>query len=356
MAENGTPAPADGLDAPAPPGTRMFAEAAEAGEAVARQERAAADFARIGNVLRARAPRLVMTCARGSSDHAATFAKYAIETRLGIPVASAAPSVASVYAAPLRADDALCIAISQSGRSPDLLATVTSLKAAGAFVLALVNDTASPLCDIADEVIDLAAGPERSVAATKSFIASLAAIVRVVAEWGDDDALPADLRALPALLSQAWALDWSALSHGLIGARDLYVLGRGLGLGIAQEAALKLKETSQLHAEAFSTAELRHGPMALVRSGFPVLLFHQSDKTGRSVEEAAAALAQQGARVFLAGGQAAGAISLPTTSCAALLEPIVQVQSFYRAANALALVRGLDPDKPPHLAKVTKTL
>jgi len=356
MAENGNPAPADGIDASAPAGTRMFAEAAEASEAVARQERDAAGLARIGKALRARAPRLVMTCARGSSDHAATFAKYAIETRLGVSVASAAPSVASVYAAPLRARDALCIAISQSGRSPDLLATVTSLKTAGAFVLALVNDMESPLCDIADEVVGLDAGPERSVAATKSFIASLSAIVRLVAEWSDDGALRTELRTLPSLLSQAWALDWSALSDGLIDARDLYVLGRGLGLGIAQEAALKLKETSQLHAEAFSTAELRHGPMALVRPGFPVVLFRQSDETGRSVEEAAAALAEQGARVFLAGGQAAGAVSLPTTSCAALIEPIVQVQSFYRAANALALARGLDPDKPPHLAKVTKTL
>ena len=356
MAENGNPAPADGIDASAPGGTRMFAEAAAASEAVARQERAAADLARIGAALRARAPRLVMTCARGSSDHAATFAKYAIETRLGIPVASAAPSVASVYAAPLRAEDALCIAISQSGRSPDLLATVTSLKAAGAFVLALVNDTASPLCDIADEVISLAAGPERSVAATKSFIASLAAIVRLVAEWGDDDALRTQLGGLPAMLSQAWNLDWSTLTDGLVDARDLYVLGRGLGLGIAQEAALKLKETSQLHAEAFSTAELRHGPMALVQPGFPVLMFHQSDATGASVEESAAALAAQGARVFLAGGEAHGAVSLPTVNCAPLLEPIVQVQSFYRAANALALARGLDPDNPPHLAKVTKTL
>src|SRR3982751_3543805 len=139
--------------------TKMFLEAAEAADAVARQEGCLAELQRIGTMLRKRAPRLVMTCARGSSDHAATFAKYAIETRLGVPVASAAPSVSSVYASSLRVEGALCIAISQSGRSPDLLATVASLKNAGASVLALVNNVSSPLSDIADEVFGLAAGP-----------------------------------------------------------------------------------------------------------------------------------------------------------------------------------------------------
>ena len=335
--------------------TDMFREAAEAAEAVARQEHAQAELERIGAALRERSPSLVLTCARGSSDHAATYAKYAIETRIGVPVASAAPSVASVYASPLRAEGAACIAISQSGRSPDLLATVASLKSSGAWVLALVNDVQSPLADIADEVFGLSAGPERSVAATKSFIASLAAIARLIAEWGGDEALRGELAGLPKLLEAAWQLDWSPLVEELEGVNDLYVLGRGLGLGIAQEAALKLKETSQLHAEAFSTAELRHGPMALVREGFPALIFGQSDEAGGTVEETAAEMARRGARVFLAGGEAVGVTCLPSVRCAPLLEPIVQVQSFYRAANALAVARGLDPDEPPHLAKVTET-
>jgi glucosamine--fructose-6-phosphate aminotransferase (isomerizing) len=250
---------------------------------------------------------------------------------------------------------AACIAISQSGRSPDLLASVSNLKAGGAWVLALVNDEDSPLAEIADELFALGAGPERSVAATKSFIASLAAIARLVAAWSGDDVLHGDLSKLPSLLQRAWRLDWSPLVDELEGATNLYVLARGIGLGVAQEAALKLKETSQLHAEAFSTAELRHGPMALVHQEFPALMFNQSDATGSSVEETAAALVGRGARVFLAGGQAAGAISLPSLTCAPLLEPIVQIQSFYRAANALALARGLNPDRPPHLAKVTET-
>jgi glucosamine--fructose-6-phosphate aminotransferase (isomerizing) len=335
--------------------TDMFREAAEAAEAVARQDAFDADLKRIGAALRERSPNLVLTCARGSSDHAATYAKYAIETRIGVPVASAAPSVASVYASPLSVQGAACIAISQSGRSPDLLASVSNLKAGGAWVLALVNDEDSPLAEIADELFALGAGPERSVAATKSFIASLAAIARLVAAWSGDDVLHGDLSKLPSLLQRAWRLDWSPLVDELEGATNLYVLARGIGLGVAQEAALKLKETSQLHAEAFSTAELRHGPMALVHQEFPALMFNQSDATGSSVEETAAALVGRGARVFLAGGQAAGAISLPSLTCAPLLEPIVQIQSFYRAANALALARGLNPDRPPHLAKVTET-
>jgi len=334
----------------------MFREAAEAAEAVARQAEADATVQRIGAELRKRDPKVVITCARGSSDHAATFAKYAIETRIGVPTASAAPSVASVYSSMLHANGALCIAISQSGRSPDLLSTVSSLKSAGAWVLALVNDEQSPLCDIADEVYGLAAGVERSVAATKSFIASLCAIARIVAAWGEGDGLAQEIDLLPDKLNQAWTLDWSPLHEALHNANDMYVLGRGLGLGVAQEAALKLKETSQLHAEAFSTAELRHGPMALVRTGFPVLMFNQSDKTSALVEEAASGLMQRGARLFLAGGEAPGAVSLPHVSSVPLLEPILQIQSFYRAANELALSRGLDPDNPPHLEKVTETL
>lgn len=333
----------------------MFREAAEAADAVARQESGAAGLERIGASLRARCPSVVITCGRGSSDHAATYAKYAIETRLGVPVASAAPSIASVYGSSLRAEGAVCIAISQSGRSPDLLATVSGLKQAGAWVLALVNEMECPLSDLADEVFWLAAGSERSIAATKSFIASLAAVARVVGAWSGDENLARELGGLPAHLAAAWNLDWSALVAGLSGISDLYVLGRGVGFAVAQEAALKLKETSQIHAEAFSTAELRHGPIALVRSGFPVLMFSQADETSSGVEQTAAALVERGASVFIAGAHSADAVSLPTLASEPLLQPILQIQSFYRAANALAVERGLDPDRPPHLAKVTET-
>ena len=333
----------------------MFAEAAEAAAVVEALLRSS-EVARIGAAIRSLAPRTVITCGRGSSDHAATFAKYLIETRTGIPTASAAPSIASVYETRARADGCLCLAISQSGRSPDLLATVESLKLGGARVLALVNDASSPLAELADEVLPLGAGTETSVAATKSYIASLFAVAAVVAEWTGDERMRGETGAAPDLLREAWQADWSAVAEQLADASSMYVVGRGMGLGIAQEAALKLKETSQIHAEALSGAELHHGPMALVKAGFPILVFTQDDETGPGTEKLCAELAGRGGRVFVAGREIAGTTSLPMPEAPALLQPILQIQSFYRAANALALARGLDPDRPPHLAKVTETI
>ena len=333
----------------------MFAEAAEA-SAVVEALAGSGAVTRAGAAVRALAPRTVITCARGSSDHAATFAKYLIETRTGIPTASAAPSIASVYETKARAEGCLCLAISQSGRSPDLLATVEALKLGGARVLALVNDAASPLTQLADEVLPLGAGTETSVAATKSYIASLFAVAAVVAEWTDDAAMRMELGRAPDLLRQAWQADGSLLAEQLVGASNMYVIGRGLGLGIAQEAALKLKETSQIHAEALSGAELHHGPMALVKPGFPILVFTQEDETGLGINKLCAELVECGAAVLVAGREIAGSVCLPTPDAPALLQPMLQIQSFYRAANALALARGLDPDRPPHLAKVTETI
>ena len=335
----------------------MFREAAEAGAAVARMLAANADTLReLGRKLRSDPPAVVVTCARGSSDHAATYGKYLIETAVNLPVASAAPSVASVYAAPASARGALCIAISQSGRSPDLLATVDAYRKAGAQVVALVNDAASPLATGADTLVRLEAGPERSVAATKSYIASLAALAALVAEWADDDALRAAVTALPDRLRQAWALDWGAAGTLLANARNLFVIGRGLGLGVAQEAALKLKETSGLHAEAFSSAEVRHGPMAIVTPGFPLLALATSDGAGDDVRAAAEAFAGHGARVALADARSDGTGDLPALAAHPAIEPILMIQSFYRMVNALALARGYDPDAPALLSKVTCTV
>ncbi|MBA2918894.1 SIS domain-containing protein [Sphingomonas sp. MAH-20] len=332
----------------------MFTEAAEAPAAVERMLAGNAEiFAALGRRLREAPPELVLTCARGSSDHAATFAKYLIETRTGTPVASAAPSTASVYGVAPRLRRTLCLAVSQSGASPDLLATVDAAVRAGASVAALVNVADSPLGERADWLLPLHAGPERSVAATKSFIASLAALLQIVSAWTQD---ASDLGELPALLAQSWECDWSPLVEGLRDARGLYVLGRGLGLGAAQEAALKLKETSGLHAEAFSTAEVRHGPMALVGPDFPLLVFRQPDETAVGVETLAADAAARGTPVFVAGGAVPGAIALPTPDASAAATPLLQVQSFYRAAAQLAVARGFDPDRPPHLSKVTETV
>lgn len=340
-----------------PANTRMFAEAGEAAAAVARQLTANRDkVAAVGEKLSARPPRTVLTHGRGSSDHAATFAKYLIETRLGIPTASAAPSVASVYGAPTNADAMLCLAISQSGRSPDLLAAVSAFQTGGAATLALVNSSPSALADLADDVLPLHATPETGIAATKSFIATLSALTSLVAAWSDDASLKEALKSAPERLAQAWDADWTPLVARLATARGLYVIGRGIGLGIAQEAALKLKETCGLHAEAFSAAEVRHGPMALVGADFPLLVFRQSDETEDSIDQLVHDADARGAEVFVAGSGVGGAVTLPSVAYDPAIEPMLQIQSFYRAAVTLAIARGFDPDRPPYLAKVTETV
>jgi glutamine---fructose-6-phosphate transaminase (isomerizing) len=337
--------------------TRMFAEAAEAGAVVARQLDDNADIvARLAARLRANPPSGVITCARGSSDHAATYAKYLIETRVGLLVSSAAPSIASVYRQAPSAAGMLAIGISQSGKSPDIVETIRGAAQAGAVTAAMVNVADSPLARLADVLLPLRAGPEQSVAATKSYIAALSQIAALVAVWTEDDGLQAALRGLPDLLEDAWAADWTPMVDRLADARGLYVIGRGVGLGIAQEAALKLKETCSLHAEAFSAAEVRHGPMTLIGPGFPLLVIGQSDEAGDGLDELVADMVSRGGDVLVAGRSVAGAITLPTRAAHPALEPLLAIQSFYRAVNSLSIRRGFDPDRPPHLAKVTETV
>ena len=343
--------------------TLMYREAHAAADVVARQfEANESVIGALAQSLRAHPPRFIVTCARGSSDHAAAYAKYVFETQLGIVTASASPSVTSVYAAEQRWQDALFIAISQSGKSPDLVRNAQAAKIAGARVVALVNVVDSPLAAIADTVIPLHAGPERSVAATKSYIAALAAILHLCARWRGDAALEAALHALPDALRTGWDADWSSLSEGLVDAHNLFVVGRGFGLGIALEAALKFKETCGLHAEAFSAAEVKHGPMALVGPRFPVLCFAQDDDTLAGTLAIAREFRSRGAQVFVAapGISAAdlgGSVGLPVLAgLPALCTPLLIVQSFYRAASELALRRGFNPDVPPHLNKITETV
>jgi glucosamine--fructose-6-phosphate aminotransferase (isomerizing) len=339
-----------------PNGTQMFREAGAAAQAVRAQlERTRGDVLDLGTRLRTLAPRAVVTCARGSSDHAATFAKYLIETRLGVLTASAAPSVASLYGARQDLRGCLFIVISQSGRSPDLISTTQAARQAGAVVVALLNDEDSPLAALADRTIPLCAGPEKSVAATKSYIASLAALVHLIAAWSEDDRLLGEIARAPDLLARAWELDWSAALKVLERATHLFVIARGIGLGIAQEAALKCKETCGLHAESFSSAEVRHGPQALLNSGFPALLLAQDDESREGMETLARDLVGRGVNVTIAGADVAGATVLPTIEADPAIAPLLIAQSFYRLANALAVARGFDPDRPPYLHKVTET-
>ncbi|WP_347303616.1 SIS domain-containing protein [Croceibacterium sp. TMG7-5b_MA50] len=340
----------------------MLSETAEAADAVARfLARNAPALDALGQDLRAAPPPYVVTCARGSSDHAATFAKYLIETRLGRLTTPAAFSTVSLYHASITVPPGpapLSLAISQSGRSPDLLATVERHKAAGMRIVALVNDEDSSLAALADTVLPLCAGPELSVAATKSYLATLAGIAALVAAWGADTDLRRGLAALPGQLRVAFRQDWSAAIPTLAGAPNLFVIGRGYTLPVAQEAALKLKETCGLHGEAFSAAEVRHGPMAIVGQDFPILGFAGPGPGGDDVRAVAAEFASRGARVWLADTQAPmepGIGHLPVQFARQELAPLLMATSFYRMANALSATRGYDTDQPPFLSKVTHT-
>lgn len=336
----------------------MQAEIAEIPDAIERLlTGSAAEIAEAGALLRRLSPPVVVTVARGSSDHAASAFKIACEILTGVPVASLGPSIASIYGSVPRLKGAVALAISQSGRSPDLVAALQAARQGGGATVAIVNVERSPLAEAADITIPLRAGPERSVAATKSFVSSAAAALAVLAAWRRDSALREALSRLPATLRAAPADSWSAALPEFAAASSLYVLGRGPGLAIAMEAALKFKETSILHAEAFSSAEVQHGPMSLVQGGFPVLAFLQDDAARPGLLDTVARLAAQGGRVFLVGGEAPGAVTLPVPATGhPLTDSIAAITGFYRFVEALSRARGLDPDNPPHLRKVTETL
>jgi glucosamine--fructose-6-phosphate aminotransferase (isomerizing) len=337
--------------------TIMFEEAASAGAVVRTVlARNAGPVASLAERLRAFPPAAVLMVGRGSSDHAGVYAKYLIETQLGILSSPAGLSVSSIYSTSLVADGLLCLAISQSGRSPDLLAAVDRLAARGGRVVALVNDEESPLANAATQSLPLHAGPERSVAATKSFIAALAAVAQLVAHWADDRRLLGALNELPDLLDAAWALDWSEAETALGKLESFYVLGRGPGYAVAREAALKFKETCGIHAESYSAAEVLHGPAALMGPKFPALAFCQDDDSHRSMAQILGTLADRGAPVFAAGLDQPGIVALPTVKAHPLLQPILMAASFYRMVNAVSVGRGRDPDRPPFLSKVTETL
>ncbi|HEU4655823.1 MAG TPA: SIS domain-containing protein, partial [Steroidobacteraceae bacterium] len=219
--------------------SRMFQEAAQSAKVVRRQLQANATLMRdLGATIRKLSPRAIVTCARGSSDHAATYAKYLIEAHTQVLTASAAPSVSSVYDASMDMRGAVFLAISQSGKSPDLLAAVEKARSSGALIVAICNTPQSPLARIAHYAIDIAAGPETSVAATKSYVGSLSAIAHLLASWTEDIELMRALEAAPDQLDEAWRADWSVATDALQSATNLFVVGRGFGLGIAQEAAL----------------------------------------------------------------------------------------------------------------------
>lgn len=338
--------------------THMRREIVEIPDAVARLlEGSGQALTEAGRDIRERDPRFIVTVARGSSDHAASFLKYAVELTAGLAVASVGPSVASIYGAKLRLAGSACLAISQSGKSPDIVAMADAARKAGSLTIALTNTPDSPLAKASDHTIDILAGVEKSVAATKTFMNSAVAGLALMAHCTNDDALMQALRDLPGYLAKAVECDWMELAGALAGESSLFILGRGPSFAIANEAALKFKETCAMHAESYSAAEVMHGPLALVRPGFPVLALAARDASEPSMADVVGQLAEKRAAVFMTSEKAGKAVRLPYVATGhPLTDPLALIVSFYGFVEAFARHRGLNPDEPRNLRKVTETL
>ena len=331
----------------------MAHEIASVPELVARQEVLLADAVRqlVSRLVR-HPPQFVVICARGSSAHAGLFAKHVIELHLGIPVAPAAPSIASIYRRRLELRGQLVLIISQSGTSDDLIEFAKSARDSGALTVAVTNVEGSPLSSSCDVTLAIGAGPERSVPATKTFLSSLCLVLRLAAAWSKETALQSALGRLPQRLTEAASLDWSEAVEVLAESEALATIGRGPTLAIAREAALKLKETCKLNAEGFSAAEFQHGPISLLSSRYPIFVFKPNDPAAAETRAFVSALLDKGARVLCT--EPVGTLpTLPPDR--AETDAICAMQAFYAMLVKLASCRGVDPDRPPHLQKVTRT-
>lgn len=314
----------------------------------------------LAGFLRRNRPPFALTVARGSSDHAALYGKYLIESLLGLVCSSAVPSVTTVYGANLGLSKALVIAVSQSGESPDLIEVTRQARRSGALTVAFVNKEKSPLAESAEVVFPLWAQTEEAVAATKSYLATLAALVQLVAYWREDKGLIDSLETLPEAMHKAANADWSRGLDALAEAENGLVIGRGYSFAVANEVALKLKETSAFHAEAMSGAELLHGPVALVENDFPLLVLAPKDKPLPGVLGLLENLRSKKGHLLVASSEAS-ALELAHTPLPLpvklhpVLDSILLAQAFYPFAAQLSVARGFNPDAPRNLSKVTRT-
>lgn len=315
-------------------------------------------FIELASIIKARNPSIMVTCARGSSDMAASYAKTIFETRLGMLMPSYAPSMSSVYDTYFRnLDNSIFIVISQSGKSPDILASLIAAKEAGASTIALVNDENSPVAKIADYILPMCAGKENAVAATKSFIASLINLLGLLAHIINDEELSYAILDIPNILAMSLDMDWGFALDSFVNIVNMFVLSRSLCFGIGGEAALKLKETCAIHAENFSAAEVRHGPMTLIKKDFPLLMFPPIDAAKEHFLSLTDDFAMRGAKCFIIGEEIKNTIHLPSVKgIHPLIDPIAKILSFYKFAEELSRLRGFNPDAPPFLQKITQTL
>ena len=309
------------------------------------------------------APRFVVIAARGSSDNAARYAQYLFGAHNGLPVCLATPSLFTFYEAAPSLAGALVIGVSQSGQSPDIVAVVESGRKQGALTLAITNRPGSPLAAAAGHTLPLLAGEERAVAATKTYTNQLCALAMLSAALEGGEARWAELSRVPGLVEQAITLNAGV---GEKAARYRYaehfaVVGRGFNYSTAFEVALKMKETSYLVAEPYSPADLLHGPVAMIDRGFPVLLVAPSGRVLADVAQLAGQLEQRSAELLAISddasvlGRARVALPLPG-GMPEWVSPMVAVVPGQMFAVALAGTRGLDPDQPRGLRKVTETL
>jgi len=323
----------------------------------------AATIAAMARRLQARRPAAVILAARGTSDNAALYGRYLIETRLGIPVSLAAPSVVTLYGGRLRLRGTVVIGLSQSGRSPDIVEFVEAARRSGAFTVAVTNHAVSPLARVAHESVLLQAGPERSVAATKTYTAQLMALSLLVAQAAGDRRLLALHEGLPDLVAQALHTEETvaAAAAFLSRADECIVTSRGYNFATALEGALKLKESSRLVAEALSSADFLHGPIAVVGPGFPVILAAAPGRALRHLAGVHRRLAQRRAHTIMLASHAGllraavVPVRMPEVSEEAL-SPHVYIIPLQLLAYHVARVRGLDPDRPRGLRKVTRVL
>ncbi|MCE3552078.1 SIS domain-containing protein [Pseudonocardia sp. RS11V-5] len=303
-------------------------------------------------LVRRRSPRFVLLVARGTSDHAALYAKYLVEITLGLPAGLVSPSTFTAYGARPDLRDVLMIAVSQSGGSPDLLRTLEVAKAGGALTVSVTNNAGSALASTADAHVDVLAGPERAVAATKSYTAQLLALYLLLDRVHGGSGV-AD--GLPDLGDEVLARDAeiAALATRYRFAERMITTGRGYSYPTAREAALKLMETAYVSAQAFSGADLLHGPLALVEPRVPVLAVVSAGPGGEAFRPVLDALAERRADVLTVGSAGAGVV-LPETADA--LAPLLEILPFQLLARHVAVDRGGDPDAPRGLRKVTETL
>jgi glutamine---fructose-6-phosphate transaminase (isomerizing) len=339
------------------PGALMRAEIGEQPAVLASAVADCKEAREVGALLRRRPPRFVLLAARGTSDHAALYAKYLLEVGLGVPSGLASPSTLTVYDAHPDLRDVLLVAVSQSGGSPDLVETARRAQSCGARVLAVTNAPGSELAAV-DLHVDVNAGPERAVAATKTYSAELLALWLVVETWRGGDVRRAEAVAVEAAQHLERAGEIEALAGHLAGTDRLVVTARGYSYATAREAALKLMETTYVSAHAFSGADLMHGPIAMVSRDLPVLAIAPAGAGARALAPVLASLRERAAELVVLGGSAFRAAGEPGYTLREVdedLSPISDIVPLQLLALKTAVARGLDPDRPGGLRKVTRT-